>query len=544
MTVRLACPHCHTQFAAPTNSTTSLVGCPVCQAVLSMPTSHEAAPSHSAKLLEQIVKADAAVASAAIIKPAKARATAIPAQDLHQPDQGGAPPAAWQWLAEWGLVAAVLAVSLLGLVADVKYLRTGVVTFVSLAGMFLGGLSWRTQLLEKHGDDENARWLESHLGLCVAYTGLGLCSIHFVFFIYCVVIFAFTIGWHESMPPLVGGLALFLAMNIGLAMWLHSLFERFGFYRAMSWIYVLIAGVLPMMAVLAGTSIRDMTAQFSIDMFNPRTLLNPAERELTQRGYQRRRSRALAQQVAIQREPARALTIEPALPAPEKPDLAPPAHVAAPPEAAVPEAAAPAVATNDPPREALAEPVPAAPRAMPAPPAAIDVKPLEPPLRTNRPHILSIVEGRRVIVPTGRLVAPETRLTPGTEIQVEFQNRWNLGRVVEVLPEGDVRIIWLDGDKDVTELVPRHRIRLDLAKEGPAKAANLLEIAKNNRLWIDAQGNVVNAKFISCDGVVLRLRTAEGRVIAVPFDGLSLTDQELVREIVAAKMEEREGEQQ
>jgi hypothetical protein len=175
----------------------------------------------------------------------------------------------------------------------------------------------------------------------------------------------------------------------------------------------------------------------------------------------------------------------------------------------------------------------------PAPAAPVNVKPVEPPLRTNRPHILTVVAGRRIIVPSGKLLAPDTRLTPGTEIQVEYNNQWNIGRVVEVLPDGDVNLLWLDGEKDVPEIVPRHRIRLDLAKDGPEKVEGPLEIAKNNRRWIDVQGNVIMAKFISCDGLVLRLRTAEGKVVVVPFEGLSITDQEVVREIVAAKMDEK-----
>ncbi len=69
------------------------------------------------------------------------------------------------------------------------------------------------------------------------------------------------------------------------------------------------------------------------------------------------------------------------------------------------------------------------------------------------------VEAAGQVQPSGKPVAPKTQLKEGDRVLVEWQNTWWKGKVLEVLPGGDVKIHYVGWDAQFDEVVPRTRLQ-------------------------------------------------------------------------------------
>jgi hypothetical protein len=71
--------------------------------------------------------------------------------------------------------------------------------------------------------------------------------------------------------------------------------------------------------------------------------------------------------------------------------------------------------------------------------------------------------------PSAKPVLPQTQLKAGDHVLVEWSKSWRKGQVLEILPNGHVKIHYVGWDAQWDEVVPRMRLQL------PAEEAERLE---------------------------------------------------------------------
>ncbi len=78
----------------------------------------------------------------------------------------------------------------------------------------------------------------------------------------------------------------------------------------------------------------------------------------------------------------------------------------------------------------------------------------------SRDRVLLRPGGEQAVQPTGAVATGETELTPGQRIQIEWLGTWYEGSVLDVHPDGRVRVHYEGWDETYDEDVPRERVRV------------------------------------------------------------------------------------
>jgi hypothetical protein len=159
-------------------------------------------------------------------------------------------------------------------------------------------------------------------------------------------------------------------------------------------------------------------------------------------------------------------------------------------------------------------------------------------------------QGPGFVSPSERPVGETTRLFEGQILLANDTGAWYPAEIVELMPDGQVRVTFRGWGNARDKAVPRSRLQLapDDVAQPNLSAAQLAELrgrsvaepagatptaaAAGMRIWTDNTGTYkIEAVYAGLDDGKVKLKRKDGREVAVPLDRLSEADQKLVEEL-------------
>jgi hypothetical protein len=144
--------------------------------------------------------------------------------------------------------------------------------------------------------------------------------------------------------------------------------------------------------------------------------------------------------------------------------------------------------------------------------------------------------GASPIDSSGLTVTASTPLYPGQVVQARYSpSFWFAAEVLEALADGQVMVRLRGGSRRDMSL-PRSQIQLAPAEvDQPNQPASLADTDKP-RTWTDSTGkHKIEALFLGIENNAVKLHRTDGKELSVPLDRLSKADQELAKQLQAAK---------